>query len=188
MTRGKPTTTEKKKAFINFLEKTDGDLTRALEKFNMAQATLKGIKARDAQFRNAVEVLTDAHDEKIARTSTDKLLENIEEGKETSIIYAQKAYKGMTEDGEGRRKGKKSAMDFPLQALRPETLKMIKKDIADWKEKKNIVELEDEEKAEDVDDLEYMGHSVKGGLPVYDPDDEEAQRASPGDGVDVKST
>ncbi|SRR6056297_853715 len=183
MTKGKPTDKPTKKLFLNCLMKSEGHLRKAAEMANVSYHTMYNLiyanPDKDPQFSKAAKAIKRANNQLIADAAEESLLQNVRDNKEISTIFALKAYAGKSEAPQEHRHTIEDNRQpkIPLDALSPKTLKMIQKDM---QENKGI-DLDDLEEAETVDyeELEYDGHKLKDGLPIYDPDAEPTKRQSP---------
>lgn len=185
MTKGRLVPVERRKLFINKLQDNSGNLTNTLQQLDMAHQTYKGLRQRDPAFARACDAIQESKLQEIKDEAYDALKDNLQDRKEITTIYANKAFNKHNETTEIQHTGDNdNQFGVPIRALSKSTLEAIKQDINEYKEKRNIPDTDD---AEDIpyEEIEYDGEKIEGGLDIYDPATPEPKRASPGEGVKV---
>ncbi len=184
MTKGRMITRDQKLNFLKVLDDLHGDDYNACKITEISYGTIRDLiytyPDRDVSFRTNYLAIINSYDKKLAAVTRKSLFKNVSEGKEISTIFAAKAVLGYTENGKIDPTPKKESgqANIPLEALSPETLKMIQKDI----KKFNGMDLTDIQPAEevDVDDLEYAGQKIKtDSMVAYDPSKDFGQKRRP---------
>lgn len=178
MTKGKMITVNQKTVFLEALKRNDGDIESACDDCEINFSTIYSLvykePDRDLEFSTAVKAIKKWNERRIVDAAEKSLLKNVKAGKEISIIFALKAYGGRNDDGSIRPMDNEEAPQIPLEALSPETLEAIQRDLKKYKG----LDLSDISEAEEVgiEDVEYRGQKVMGDMKLYDPSKKEKRR------------